>query len=125
MSTLINLAVYIDGRLSGEPNVGENNANSILVQTTFATPVLVQTTLILVMFLGASRPSVPLPACGFYLTHYMPSNCGNSGTIKGDHRGRVEFVGLMAIIQVISLVIYTGSIFGTSVESRDNEAEVN
>jgi hypothetical protein len=42
------------------------------------------------------------------------------GTIKGDLSGRDQFVRSMAIIQVISHIIYVGALFGTPVEPRDS-----
>jgi hypothetical protein len=44
----------------------------------------------------------------------------DEGTIKGDLSGRDQFVRSMAIIQVISQIIYVGALFGTPVEPRDN-----
>jgi hypothetical protein len=43
----------------------------------------------------------------------------DEGTIKGDLSGRDHFVRSMAIIEVISQIIYVGALFATPVEARD------
>jgi hypothetical protein len=40
--------------------------------------------------------------------------------IKGNLSGRDQFVRSMAILQVVSQIIYVGALFGTPVEPRDN-----
>jgi hypothetical protein len=42
------------------------------------------------------------------------------GAIKGDLSGRDQFVRSMAILQVVSQIIYIGAIFCTPVEPKDN-----
>jgi hypothetical protein len=44
----------------------------------------------------------------------------DEGTIKGDLSGRDQFFRCIAIIQVISQIIYVGALFCTPVEPRDN-----
>jgi hypothetical protein len=46
--------MVVDGRLNGKLDGGENNANRILVQASFAPPVLVQNSLNLVMIFWVS-----------------------------------------------------------------------